>query len=157
MNEQRVVRLARLLGDCNARGVRQAIARAGDELLENIIGIQRQRLIAFVENSTALKVVAVKTDGDEPAGDRLRGLRKRLLTLALAEVQLRRRRHRDLDYAVGQLTGRQLIEPDTIQAGVLVAHRLEDLLPNRGSKWNRFMRRSATRGRLARRRRVGRR
>ena len=53
VDEERVVRLAGLLGDGDAGGVRQAVAGAGDEVLEDVIGVERQRLVAFVEDPAA--------------------------------------------------------------------------------------------------------
>ena len=45
VDEQRVVGLAGLLGDGDAGGVRQAVAGAGDEVFEDVVGVERQRLI----------------------------------------------------------------------------------------------------------------
>jgi hypothetical protein len=105
VDEQRVVRFARLLGDGDRGRVGQAVAGAGDEILEGVIGIERQRLIAFVEDAAAGQVFAVKGDGDEAAGDLLGGGGEGLLALVLAEVELRGRGDGDLDDAVGELAG----------------------------------------------------
>jgi hypothetical protein len=72
----------------------------------------------------------VKTDRDEPARHLLRSGCERLLALALAEVQLCGRDDEHLDDAVGQLPRHELVEPDPIEAGVLGANSLQDLLPD---------------------------
>ena len=51
VDEQRVVRLARRARRRRRGRVRQAVARAGHEVVEDVIRIQRQRLIAFVEHA----------------------------------------------------------------------------------------------------------
>src|SRR5205085_11441927 len=106
--------------------VRQAVARTGDEAVEHVVGIERQRLIALVEHAAARKVVTAKTHRDEPAGHLLRGSGKRLLALALAETHLRGRADGYLDNAVRQLARHHLIEPDTMKARVLIANGRED-------------------------------
>ncbi len=60
MDEQRVVRLAGLLGDGHRRGVGKTIARAGYEMFENVIRIEREWLVSFIEHAAARQVVAVK-------------------------------------------------------------------------------------------------
>jgi hypothetical protein len=67
VDEERVVGLARVFTYGDGRGVREAIAGAGDEVLEDVIGIERERLIASVENAAAREVLAVKAHRDEPA------------------------------------------------------------------------------------------
>ena len=47
----------------------------------------------------------MKAHRNQPAGDLLRRDCKRLLALPLAEVQLRHRRHGDLDHSIGELAG----------------------------------------------------
>jgi hypothetical protein len=68
------------------------------------------------------------------AVNRLRRRRERLLALALAEIQLRRRRDGDLNDAAGQLPRHHLVEPDSIEARVVVPHILQDPLPDGGIK-----------------------
>src|SRR5439155_26006746 len=132
VDEDPVVALARLIADGDGGRVRQAIARAGDEVLEDVVGVERERLIALVEDTAAREVLAVKAHRDQSSGHRLRRGGERLLALPLAEVELRGRRHRDLDDAVGQLPRHHLIEPDAIEAWMVEPHVLEDALPGGG-------------------------
>ena len=74
----------------------------------------------------------MEADGDQPAGDSLGGGGERLLALALAEVELRGRGDGHLDDAVGELPRNHFVEPDAVEAGMLGADVLEDLLPARG-------------------------
>jgi len=120
--------------------VRQAIAGAGDEIVEDVIGIERQRLVGIVEDATGGKVVAMKGDGDEAAGEGLGGGRKGLLALVLAEIELGGAVDQDLNDAVGQLPWLQLVEPDPIEGGMLHAHMLEDSLPEGGVQGGHFRR-----------------
>ena len=76
----------------------------------------------------------MKRDGNQTADDLLRGDRKWSLALPLAEIELCHRWDDDLNHAVGDLAGNQLIEPDPVETGVLMAHLLEDALPNRRVK-----------------------
>jgi hypothetical protein len=145
VNEQRVVSFARIFTDSDARGVRETIARAGDEIFERVIGIEKQRLIAFIEDSAARKIVAVKRHRDETVGDLLRGVGERLLALVLAEVQLRGRLNGRLNHAVGDSARDELIEPDSIQARMLRADVFEDFLPDGWIESSRFN--GAARGR----------
>ena len=71
----------------------------------------------------------MEADRDQPPGHLLGGGGERLLALALAEVELRRRADGDLDDAVGQLPRRQLVEPDAVEARVLASDDVEDFLP----------------------------
>ena len=134
VDEQRVVRLARLLGHGNAGRVGELIARPGDKLLEDIIRTQRKRLIAVVEKPAPAEAFAMKCHRNQPADDLLGRDRKRRLALPLAEVQLRHRRHDDLNHSIGDLAGNQLIEPHPMEARMLVTHLLQDALPHRRVK-----------------------
>src|SRR5450432_446341 len=154
MNEKRIVRAARLFADGDRCGVRQAIAGAGHEMIEGVIGIEQHGLLALVKNAAAREIFAVKTHGDQSARHLLRGRGKRLLTLALAEIQLCRGGDDHLNDAVGQLPWDELIEPDTIEAWMLGAQRLKNVLPDSWIDNGSFLR--AAGGGLARRRRVGR-
>jgi len=129
VNEQRIVRPARLLADGDGRCVRQPVARTGNKMIEDVIRAERQRLIALVEHAAARKVLTVKSDRDESAGHLLCRRGEGLLTLTLAEIQLSGRGDEHLNDAVGQLPRHQLVEPDTIEAGMLGANSLEYLLP----------------------------
>ena len=127
--------LSQLLRDRHARRMRQAITRPRHELFEHIIWIQRQRLIALIEHAALGDVLAVKAHRDQPSRRRLRSLRKGLLALALAEVELGRGRDGDLDDAVGQLPRRHLIEPDAVEARVMHANAGKNALPQAWIKW----------------------
>src|SRR5579872_41791 len=89
---------------------------------------------------------------DEAANHLLGGNRKGRLALTLAEIELGDGGDDDLNNAIGDLTGKKLIEPDTVKARMLSAHFLEDFLPNRRVE-SRFG--GATRHRLALDRRLG--
>ena len=117
------------VADVHRRGMRKSVARAGDEILEDVIGIQRKRLIAFVEHAAFGDVLAMKADRDQSPGDLLRGGGERVLALVLAEVQLCRRGHDHLDHAVGELARNELIKPDAMKARVLLANREKNLFP----------------------------
>src|SRR4051812_43497587 len=118
--------------------MRQTVARAGDEVVERVIGIEQEWLIAFVEDAAAGKVIAMKADSDQSAGQRLSCGRERLLTLALAEIQLSGRRDGNLDDAVGELPRAHLIEPGAIKSWMLQPHGLQDALPDRLIENRRF-------------------
>src|SRR5690349_10742378 len=72
VDEQRIVSRARRFADGNGGGVRQPVAGTGDEVIENVIRAQRQRLVVLVEYTAAREVGAMKADGDKPAGHLLR-------------------------------------------------------------------------------------
>jgi hypothetical protein len=85
VNEQRVVRLSGLFGNGQRRRMRQPIAWAGDEIFEDVIGIERERLVSFIEDPAARKIVAVKADGDSRPVSAWAAIGEGLLALALAE------------------------------------------------------------------------
>ena len=153
MNKQWVVCLPRLLRNRYGCRVGQAVAWAGDEILEHVIGVQRKRLLAFVEDAPARQCGAVETHCHEAAGDGLSGGGERLLALALAKIELRLRRHRHLNDAVGQLPRTHLVEPGAIQRRMVRSHLMKDLLPDGGFQTNWLL--SAATG-VARERHVGR-
>jgi hypothetical protein len=115
MDEQGVISLARVLGDRDRGCVRQSIAGASDKILEAIVRVQRQRLIAFVEHPTPRQVFTMERNRDEPPRQRLGRRRERLLALALAQVELGGRLDGDLNHPVGQLSRGHLVEPDPVQ------------------------------------------
>jgi hypothetical protein len=154
VDEQGVVRLAGLLGDGDAGGVGEAVIGAGDEVVEDVVGVEREGLVPFVEDAAVREVVAVKGDGDEAAGDRLGRNGEGLLALALAEIELRGVGDRDLNHAVGELARDHLVEPDAVESRVLGSDDLQHLSPDGRVKGGRL--RSAARGQFARRRRLGR-
>src|SRR5207302_2408716 len=47
VDEQRVVRLARLVADGDARGVGELVARAGDEVLKDVVRVERDGLLVL--------------------------------------------------------------------------------------------------------------
>jgi hypothetical protein len=96
----------------------------------------------------------MKTNRDQSARYLLRRRCEGLLALALAEIQLRRRGDEHLDDAVGQLPRHELVKPDAVEAGVLGANTLKDLLPDNWVNTGGVLR-AAGRG-LALRWRVGR-
>lgn len=110
----------------------ETIAGAGDEIFKDIIRIQGDRLIGIIKDTTGGKIVAMKTDGNQPLGDGLRGVGEGLLTLALAEVELCDFLYCDLNHAVGELTRHHLGEPFAIQRGMVQSNVLENALPDRG-------------------------
>ncbi len=67
VDEEGVVGLARVFGDGDASGVGELVAGAGDELLEDIIGVEGQGLVAVVEKAAAAEAFAMKGDGDQAA------------------------------------------------------------------------------------------
>src|SRR5687767_1823177 len=71
----------------------------------------------------------MKAHRDQSPGDLLRGRRKRMLALVLAEVELRDGRHDHLHDAVGELPWRELIEPRTVQARMIATNQQENLFP----------------------------
>ena len=131
VDEQRVVRLARLLGDGDARGVRQAVARAGDEVLERVIRVERQRLVAFVEDAAAAGRLSQW---------KLTATSRPVTCCAAAvngcwhwlwqKLSWAGGRDGDLDDAVGQLPRRHLVEPDAVEGGVVHADGRQDALPD---------------------------
>ncbi len=78
--------------------------------------------------------------------DLLGGDGKGLLALALAEIELGEVGDENLDDAVGELSRDELVEPDSIEAGMLVSDFLENPLPDRRVKRGLF---GAARQRLA--------
>jgi len=140
VDEQRVVRLPRLLGNGQRRRVRQPVARPGDEILEDVVGIQGQRLFALIEHAAAGKIVAMEADGNQLPRHRLRRVSEGLLALALAEVELGGRVDRGLNHAVGELPGRNLVKPGPMQGGMLGADVTEDLPPDGGVQCGDFQR-----------------
>jgi hypothetical protein len=87
-------------------------------------------LIAFIEDTASRQIVTMKAHRKQTPCHSLRCRGEWLLALALAEVELRRSRDRHLDDAVGQLAGHHLVEPDAVQAWMLLADDLQDLLPD---------------------------
>ena len=129
VDEQRVVRFAGRIADVDRGSVRQAIARAGDEIIEDVVGVQRQELVAFIEHAALGDVLAMKADRGQPTGHLLCGGGERMLALVLAEVQLCRGLHDHLHDAVGELPRDKLIEPHAMQARMLLADDLKNLFP----------------------------
>ena len=117
VDEQRVVRLARLLADGLAGRVRQAVARAGHELVERVVGVERQRHVAVgVDTRPRGRRSQWKLTATSRPVTAWAAAVNGCLALALAEVQLGRRFDRDLDHAVRQLPGHHLVEPDAVDA-----------------------------------------
>jgi hypothetical protein len=131
VDEERIISRARLFADSDACGMRQSVAGTGDEIFEDVIGVEGQRGIPFVEDAAAGKIFAMEADSDQSASDGLGNAGEWLLALALAKVQLRGRRDEHLDHAIGELPGDQLVKPDAVQSRMRGTDAAQDLLPNR--------------------------
>jgi len=131
MNEERVVSLARLLGHGNAGRVRKAIARPDYKIFKGIVGVEGDWLVGVVEDS-ADAGVEVEDDAGEAAGDGLGGVGEDLLALVLAEVELGGGGDLDVDGAVGHEAWGHLVEPGSMQGGVLGSNLLEHVAPECG-------------------------
>ena len=129
VDEQRVVRPPRLVGDGLCRGVGEAVAGAGDELVERVVGVERQRLLGVRKHPARRHLVAVERHGHEAPRHRLGGGGERALALALAEVELRERGREHLHHAVAEHARGEVVEPRAVQGRLVAADVAQDRLP----------------------------
>jgi hypothetical protein len=86
VDEERIISRAGLFADGDAGGVGESVAGAGDEVFEDVIGVEGQRSIPFIKDAAAGEIFAMEADGEQATGDSLGDAGEWLLALALAEI-----------------------------------------------------------------------
>ena len=132
MDEQRVVRLAGLLGHGDGGRVGQAIARAGDEVVEDVVGREHHVPVMIAEAGERAAGVrgGNEAHGDQRAGNRLRGLVEHVAAFAGEILLLDGGGHAYAQHAAGELDRDDFGKPLAQVGGMKLPQVLERFFPH---------------------------
>ena len=136
VDEERVVRLARLAGDGDGGGVRQPVVWTDDEGLERIVRAEKHVVVVpdfrLGDDGGRLGrlevVLADETDREQPTGDGLGRVSEVLHAASFQVLELDLFTHQQLERAVADLDRVDVVEPVSADLVVILPEVRENLV-----------------------------